>query len=289
MKNENKKYLIFIFGILIIANFAALCEIIRINTKTPLLVDFFDVGQGDSAYIETSFGHQILIDGGPSVKVLDKLSGVIPFFDRTLDLVILTHPEKDHLFGLIEVLKRYKVENILWTGVEKDSPEYSEWLNLLKQSGAKVEIAQAGERVIVSDNPQIFIDILNPTSDISGEKYSEVNDTSIVSLLSFSNNKFLFTGDINEKQEKKMLADNLITQSDVLKIAHHGSKTSTSEDFLNMVKPRFAIISVGKDNSYGHPNSEVLEKLNKFGIQVLRTDNLGDIKIIFDGQNLKIK
>lgn len=288
MENKKKKYLIFIFGILILANIFAVAEIIIIRSKVPLLVNFFDVGQGDSSFIETATGHQILIDGGPS-SVVSKLANEMPFFDRTIDLVILTHPEKDHMFGLLEVLKRYKVDNILWTGVEKDSSEYEEWLSLIKQSGAKIEIAKAGERVVISDNPQIFINILNPESDISGNKFSELNNTSVVSLLSFGKNNFLFTGDINDKKESQLLTSGLIGKIDVLKVAHHGSKTSTSEEFLKVVLPKFAVISVGKNNDYGHPNSEVLERLNKFGIQVFRTDNDGDIKITSDGSNLKLQ
>lgn len=289
MENNKKKYLVFIFGILLFANAFAGIEILRINSKTPLSVDFFDVGQGDSIFIETSFGHQILIDGGPSASVISKLANEIPFFDRTIDLVILTHPEKDHIFGLLEVLKRYKVDNILWTGVKNDSGEYAEWIRLLKQSGANVKIAQVGERIIISDKSKIFIDILNPENDLSEKNFLDLNNTSIVSLLSFGNNSFLFTGDISEKEEINLLKKGLLKKSDVLKVGHHGSKTSTSNNFLEIVSPKFAVISVGKDNTYGHPNSEVLERLNKFGIQIFRTDKSGDIKIISDGSNLKVK
>lgn len=287
MQNKNRKYLLLIFAGLVVANIFVLSEIARVNNRVPLAVDFFDVGQGDSIFIETAFGHQILIDGGPSPVVVEKLAKEMPFWDRTIDLVILTHSDKDHITGLLEVLKRYEVENILWTGAIKNSPEDNQWASLIKKSKSKIEIAKAGEKIIIQEKPYTYIDILSPEKDISGEVFGDLNDTSIVSLLNFENNKFLFTGDISEKKETELLASGNDIKSNVLKVGHHGSKTSTSDNFLKIVLPETAIISVGKDNNYGHPSSEVLERLNKFGIDVLRTDQIGDIKVVSDGINIK--
>ena len=282
----SKKVFIFL-GILVVLNILAWSVVFDFNQQKFLEVNFFDVGQGDAAFIETPKGQQVLIDGGPSSVILEKLGKEIPFWDRDIDLIILTHPEADHLLGLIEVLKKYKVENILWTGIIRDTPEYKEWEELIKEEGARIYIAKSKEKILMSNG--ILMDILYPFENLEGKEIQNSNDTSIVGRLVLGYNSFLFTGDISETAEKEMIGKTMEIDSDVLKIAHHGSKTSTSEEFLLGVSPEIAVISVGKDNSYGHPTQEVLENLNKYGIRVLRTDEVGDIKIISDGKTLKIK
>ncbi len=265
---------------LILANFFIWKEIFALS-RGFLKVIFFDIGQGDAIFIETSQGHQILIDGGPSgKKLLEKLSNQIPFWDKTIDLVILTHPDYDHLAGLNYVLNRYKVENILWNGVEKDTKTFGYWKENLdterKEDKARVVIAQKGQK-IKAGKVEIFI--LYPLENLENKFFKGTsNDTSIVAKLLFFENTFLFTGDITKKVEKKILEFDL--GATVLKIAHHGSKVSTSKEFLEKVQPRLAVISVSENNAYGHPHQEVLSNLEEFGIKVLRTDQEGDIKII---------
>ena len=205
----------------------------------------------------------------------------MPFWDRSIDLIISTHPEKDHFTGLIEVLKNYKIENILWTGIIRDSSQYKEWKKLIENENASIRIAKAGQKIKITEN--IYLDILYPFKNISGQKIKDSNNTSIVSRLVFLDKSFLFTGDIYKSIENKLTN----IDSDVLKVAHHGSKTSTSEKFIKEVSPQIAIIQVGKNNQYKHPHEETLANLNKFDIKVLRTDNNGDIKIISNGINLK--
>lgn len=236
--------------------------------QVGLEVTFFDVGQGDAAFIETPQNQQILIDGGPDDKVLEKLGKEMPFWDRTLDLVVLTHPDFDHLAGLIEVLKRYQVENILWTGIVCDTGLCQEWQKLIKEEGANVYIAKAGLRI--SD-----LEVLFPFESLEGKKASNNNDTSIVLRLASNKKSFLFAGDISQSIEKKLTN----VDSDVLKIGHHGSKYSSSKEFIKAVSPEVAVISVGKDNKYGHPHQETLDTLNEYGISILRTDINSDIKI----------
>ena len=251
-----------------------------------LEVTFFDVGQGDAIFIETPEGHQILIDGGPDSTILEKLAQEISFWDQTIDLIILTHAESDHLSGLIEVLKRYKVENIIWTGAEKDSTYLKEWKRLIEEEGANIKIAKQGQRIITQS---CLINILYPFENLSGQEFKNLNDSSIVARLVFNQKSFLFSGDIYKSIENKLIENKIFLDSDVLKISHHGSKTSSSADFLEKVTPEIAVISVGKDNSYGHPHQEVLETLNKYAIKVLRTDQSEDIKIISDGKSLQLK
>ncbi len=249
-----------------------------------LNVIFFTVGQGDAIFIQTPQKHQILIDGGPDSAILGKMSKRMPFWDRSIDLIILTHPEADHLAGLIEILKYYKVDYILWTGVVRDTSEFKEWQKLIGKEGAEIIIAQANQKIRVGE---ILLNILSPLENMEGKKLADSNDTSIVSQLIFNNNSFLFTGDISGPMEERLADEKVNLDSDVLKVSHHGSKYSTFDKFLEAVTPKIAIIQVGKNN-YGHPTEETINRLKKFISGILRTDKNGDIEIMSDGGNLKI-
>jgi competence protein ComEC len=296
MHRNTRNFVLGVLVILFFLNVLAWIAVFDLAKPQFLELNFFDVGQGDAIFIETPKRQQILIDGGPDSKILEKLGKEMPFYDRTVDLVILTHPEKDHLIGLLEVLKKYKVENILWTGVLRDTAEFKEWQRLIKEEGTKIYIVPSVQRITMAKD--IFMNFLYPVENLAGKEYQNSNDTSIVTKLIFKEKNFLFTGDITKEVEKELIirenscsnpCELVTTDSDVLKIAHHGSKTSSSEDFLKVVSPEIAVISVGKNNSYGHPHQEVLERLFKYGIKILRTDEDGDIKIISDGNNFKIK
>ena len=258
-------------------------------SQNGLEIVFFDVGQGDSIFIETPSKHQILIDGGPDFSVLEKLGQNMAFYDRTIDLVILTHPDHDHLAGLLDVLNNYQVENILWTGVVKETTEFDEWKRLIQEEGARIVIAEAGKKIVcLGGNDLTEMAVLHPSERLTGQTMKDINNSSIVIQLSFGEVKALLTGDISSSVEKSLIEKGIFLKADVLKIAHHGSKNSTSEDFLKEVSPQLAVISVGADNSYGHPNSVVLELLSKYGIKILRTDQDGDIRIFSGGQDFKI-
>jgi len=292
MKVRTKNFSFFILGALFSLNILAWIAVYDFCKPQLLAVNFFDVGQGDAIFIVSPQRHQILIDGGPGPAILEKLAAEMPFYDRSLDLIILTHPERDHISGLIEVLKRYEVENILWTGIVRNSSEYEEWMKLIKEEKAKIFIAKLSQKVICQGNhPEQkgeFMEILNPLESLEGREFkNDSNDTSIVIKLVFNKETFLFTGDISSKIEKDLKLANLPLKADILKVAHHGSKYSSSDYFLESVLPEIAVIQVGK-NSYGHPTEEVLRRLEKFGIKTLRTDLDGDIKIVSDGKNYEI-
>jgi competence protein ComEC len=279
-KNIISAILIFLFGL----NILAWLAVYELSKPQFLEVTFFDVGQGDAIFIETPQSHQILIDGGPDSAVLEKLGREMPFWDRTIDLVVLTHPQHDHYGGLIEVLKRYEVKNILWTGVLRDNPEYKEWERLIKGE-AKIFIAQKGQRVKASE---VIFDILFPFENFEGKIVKNINDTSIIIRLVFGENSFLFTGDAYKSAEIKLLENKIDVDSDVLKVGHHGSKTSSAPEFIVEVLPEIAVIFAGEGNPYGHPHPETLETFKKYGINILRTDKNGDIKIISNGVNYEI-
>jgi competence protein ComEC len=282
---SGKKWIFGFLSGLIFLNILAWAAVYDLSRPGFLEVTFFDVGQGDSIFIQTPRRHQVLIDGGPSAVILEKLGGNLPFWDRTIDLMILTHPEKDHLTGLLEVLKRYKVENILWTGVVRNTPEYDEWVRLIKKEKANIFIAEAGQKIKLAET---VFNILSPLTDLQGQEFKDSNNTSVVVKLIFGGASFLFTGDIEKSAEKKLLEERIDVDSDILKIAHHGSKTSSNDDFIEQVSPEAAVIQVGKNNSYGHPFPGVLETLAKYGIKIFRTDINNDIKIVSDGETFKI-
>jgi len=276
-----RNFLILVVVLLFLTNFYLWQYILQLDGNLEIL--FFDVGEGDAIFVETPQGHQILIDGGPSKKILEKLQMEIPFWDRTLDLVILTHPENDHLRGLNYVLERYKAKNILWNGVLRDTEVFKEWKETLKEEKANEVIAQAGQK-IKAGNTKIFI--LYPFENLKGKKYKDSNDTSVIARLVFYKNSFLFTGDATKKTEQQLLDREVDINSDVLKVGHHGSKTSTSKEFLKEALPEIAVISCGRNNRYGHPHQEVLQNLQDFGITILTTSQKGDIKLISNGKDL---
>ena len=269
--------------ILLFLNILALPFVLFLSSPAHLQVSFFDVGQGDSIFIETPQKHQVLIDGGPGYsKVLEGLSSAMPFWDKEIDLMILSHPESDHVTGLFSVLENYKIDNILWTGIEKEGEKFETWKRMIGKEGANVYYANLGDVVIMGD---VVLEILSPKESLKGKEFEDSNETSIVSKLSYKDSTFIFAGDISSKTEKLLLNENI--DSDVLKVPHHGSKYSTSEDFLSKVNPLISVIQVGK-NSYGHPTEEVLTRLNNSGIKILRNDTNGNIKIVSDGNNYKI-
>jgi len=269
--------------ILFCLNVLAWLTVFDLNKYGSLEVDFFDIGQGDAIFIETSDNHQILIDGGPGSVVLEKLGAEMPFWDRTIDLIILTHPHEDHVSGLIKVLENYEVENVLWTGISMETAIFKKWQEAIKE--AKIYTAQSGQMVIAD---KMVLEIIYPFESLENREVKNIDDTSIVSRLVFGDNSFLFTGDAFQSVEKQMVERGIYLSSGILKVGHHGSKTSSSQEFIEKVLPEMAVISAGKDNKYGHPNQETLATLEKYGIRIFRTDQQGDIKIICNGKNYAV-
>jgi len=282
MEEKNKRVVIWILAVLSLANVFAWSVVYDLLQNKPLEVNFFDVGQGDAVFVETPQGYQVLIDGGPGSAVLERLAQEMPFWDRDLDLIVLTHPEHDHIAGLIEVLKRYQVDHILWTGVVRDTGEYEEWKKIVGNRDGVV-IARAGQ---VISTPQTRFYVLHPFESLESQTVKNTNNSSVALSLWYAENTFLFTGDLYQSVENDLVERNGNLSSDVLKIGHHGSKTSTGKGFLEAVRPKVAVISAGSGNRYGHPHEEVLDILNDYDINILRTDRDGDIKIISDGQKL---
>jgi len=278
MKTISKIFIFVIIAIILIAIFLLL----KNNGQKNLEVTFFDVGQGDSALIKTPYGQDIIIDGGPDNIVISKLGENLGFFDNDIELMILTHPHADHVTGLIEILKRYDVEKIIYTGIVYDSLVYKTFLEAASKEEAQIIIADKKQRIVLGDD--LYLDILYPESDISNVIEDNVNNTSIVARLVHGENSFLFMGDAEGEEELEIIDDGGL-ESDVLKLAHHGSKTNDRE-FIDIVSPRYTIISVGIKNKFGHPNLGVMNMLSEIGTKTFRTDKLGDISFFSDGHNI---
>ncbi len=255
-----------------------------------LKVVFADVGQGDMTVITTPSGGTIVVDGGPdperAVQVLD---AQMPFWKRTLSLVVLSHPHSDHVSGLNEVLRRYHVERILEARSEYESADYAAWSRLADSEDAQLLVARPGMRISFDDGVELHV--LAPQDAGAGARSGDVNDASVVVRVVFGNASFLLTGDIVAEGERLLLRSGQVLDSHVLKVAHHGSKTSSSPSFLGAVSPGAAVISAGQDNRFGHPDPEVVERLEGLipRSRIFRTYENGTITFESDGETMWVK
>jgi len=245
-----------------------------------LHVSFLDVGQGDSILMESPSGYQILVDGGPSpAAVTFALGKGLPFWDRSLDLVVLTHPQEDHLAGLIGVLERYRVGLLLDSGEECASEACQRFWELVEEKEIPYRKAEAGMEVELGDG--VRIEVFHPPPELLRGTGSDVNNNSVVLKVTMGRASLLLTGDIEEEGERALLASGQPLRSLVLKAPHHGAATSLTPRFLREVSPQLAIISVG-ENRFGHPAPETLAKLSS--LTTLRTDEEGIIEVVTDGE-----
>ncbi len=248
-------------------------------------VTFMDVGQGDSALIRTPEGANILIDGGESLSVLHK--ALLKRGVGRIDLLVLSHPHSDHVGGLTSVVKRMKVGLILDSGQIHTSPLYKEFLEEIKERNIPYKIVRRG--MIFQIAKDVRIEILHPPSKFITGTVSDLNNNSIVARISYSNISFLFPGDLELEGQKNIISYAKNLESDVFKIPHHGSTGGIYPLFLDAVKPGIAVISVGKNNPFGHPARHTLKHLESLGIRTYRTDEEGDVTIVCDGKKLEVK
>ena len=240
-----------------------------------------DVGQGDAILIRTPGNQKILIDGGPNESVLSRLGEVLPFWERTLDLVILSHPDADHVTGLVGVLKNYRVGHLLIGNYSCETNICQEFESLIVKNSIPRWVAAPGGNVLLGDSE---MRIYWPEENC----YLNRNDCSIVTLLDFSDFEALFPGDIEEESQKPLLLKLVdIPDVELLKVPHHGADCLWGP-FLELVDPDISVISVGK-NSYGHPTVPTLDKLDKSGSKILRTDQEGTVEIVSDGKSWWVK
>jgi len=251
-----------------------------------LHVAFLDVGQGDAILVTTPDGRQLLIDGGPSATDLNwRLGQEMPFWDRTLEMAVNTHPDSDHLGGMVSLLDRYRVKQALVSDLPLSSQLYQEWEKELAEAKLEPVAGQAGQRLDLGGG--VMATVLNPGP--ASASLDDPNDHSVVLRLQFGQISFLLPGDIETPVEQKLVSSGMPLAATVLKSPHHGSRTSSSEAFLEAVEPQMVVISVGEDNHFGHPSPEVIDRYAVFGLQVIRTDERGTIEFITDGERLWVE
>lgn len=248
-----------------------------------LQVSFLNIGQGDAIFIRTPDNFEMLVDGGRDATVLRELSKQMSFFNRDLDLVVATHPDADHIGGLVEVLKRYEVKNVLLTETINDTPAYKMFEEELNSEGASAIYADVGQRFMVGASTTITI--YSPRGD---ETNWETNSASIIMKVTYDETDILLTGDAPVGIEDYLVgAYGADLEAEILKLGHHGSKTSTSELFLDTVQPEYAVVSAGVDNRYGHPHQDVMQRVFARSIPTFHTGVDGTVTFVSDGVEIK--
>ena len=238
-----------------------------------------DVGQGDASLMITPAGHHILIDGGPGKKILKELGSILPFFDRYIDLLVLTHSHADHLNGLIPVIENHQIKNILVTGEASSAPAYEKFWQIINNKKIPWHLAQADQDFLFGKN--FSYDVIYPKKIKAGQKIHNKNSLSSVALATFKKSKILLTGDAEKKTEKLILKTPALIKADILKVGHHGSKSSSSKNFLHAASPKIFTISLGKNNKFRHPHLETLKNINPE--KTFRTDQAGSLHFVTSG------
>ena len=273
-------------ALLVLSNLLTWYAVVRETHHGILTIAFLDVGQGDSIYIEAPNGNQMLIDGGPDKKLLRSLGAIMPFYDRSVDLIALSHPHKDHIAGLDELLQRYDVGAALSSGAEYKTAEHDLWKRLLREHAIEEIVGRRGMRINMGSG--VSLDVLLPNQDVTHVK--TVHDSMLVMQLHYGKTAVMLTGDMEEPLEHYLVVyDGARLKSDVLKVGHHGSHTSSSQAFVGSVAPTYAVIQSGVGNSYGHPHKETLATLEQFKIKLFRTDQLGTVTMHSDGNHVSFE
>lgn len=256
----------------------------NLQTEGTIVVNFLDVGQGDSEFIQLPDGKCMLIDASTAEyaeTVYDEISSI--GYER-IDYLVATHPHADHIGGMTDIVNAFDIGEIYMPKAQTDTRTFEHLLQSVSDKGLSIKTASAG--TVIYNDDTLSIELLAPVST----DYDNLNNYSAVVRLEYGECVFLFMGDAEEQVEKELL-DKYPSErlaADVIKVGHHGSSTSSSEKFVYTVKPDYAVIEVGEGNSYGHPHSESLERWENIGAQILRTDNNGNISVVSDGRELTV-
>ncbi|MGB9763075.1 MAG: ComEC/Rec2 family competence protein [Minisyncoccia bacterium] len=277
MKNKFLFFSVLFFVLLNLFCYYLIFDFLFLNDE----VAFLNIGQGDSELIRTKAGN-VLIDSGPDNQILFEISKILPFYDKTIDLVIISHPNTDHFNGLFSLLEHYKIRAVLLNDLNYPASRYQKLIKTLRDKNVLLLRGKIGTKISWFNN---YFLIIYPNENFL--KNLNVNERSLVVLLKLNQRKFLFTGDIDAKIEKQIIQI-FKEKIDILKVAHHGSKTASSLEFLESIKPEIAVIEVG-ENKFNEPHETVLERLNNLKIKIFRTDLNGTIKFIFKNGRLFIK
>jgi len=245
-----------------------------------LHVYLFDVGQGDSILVKLH-DFEILVDGGPDSTIVNHLGSTLPPWDRTIELVILTHPHADHVTGLVDVLERYDVGTVWGTGVIHTSDVYLSFFKKIQEKGIQYQVVKSGDRL---ENHGLAIDVMYPKESFAQQRLENVNLSSIVTMITYEKFRILLTGDAEEPIQEELVTSDADLTAHVLKVPHQGSRDADLPTFLEKVRPLLAVLSVGTNNRYGHPHEEVIQRYEALKISLVRTDRDGTIHLTSDGQ-----
>ncbi len=253
-----------------------------LSQNEELQVHFLAVGQGDAIFIQYK-DFQILVDGGPDNLVLEKLREVMPIGDHTIDWIILSHPDADHLMGLVDILQSYSVNQIFMPDVKKETRLYQAWIEVIEEKEIPVTLVRDSFREQIQTD--LLIEFLHPSPKTIDPKFA-ANNYSIIVQLTFGQIDILLTGDIEEEVEEKFVEVYPKRDIEVLKAAHHGSKSSSTLEFLESTQPEIIVIEVGEGNKFGHPHERVLYRYNQLRATILRTDQEGTISLSTNGRGI---
>jgi len=276
-------------GLTVPAILLALCLFSLPDGRLHIFV--LDIGQGDAILVQTPTNERILIDGGPNDKVLQQLGKVMPFYEKTIDVMILSHPHADHINGLIEVLKRYKVKTVIMSGASYGYAGYATFLEeVFKRNVAMVYAAATMDETPVDYRlGSVTLDMIFPFKSEQGRSFENQNNGSVVLRLLYGEKAFYFSGDLEIEGEEKLAESNLDLHADFFKAGHHGSRTSSSPALLDRIQPEYAAISCGVDNQFHHPHPITLQHFRERKITTYRTDLDGIIEAASNGENLRLK
>lgn len=279
------KIIKFFFVALIAILVAIWAEIAKSPADNGARIYFFDVGQGDATLLSRG-DFQVLIDGGPDSDILAKVGEVMPPRDREIEIMILTHPHADHLVGLNQILERYNVKKVYLSGVVHTSNQYLEFLQKIKDVNIETIVPEINERVVLFDNA--VLEFLWPGQKYREQEIDNINNSSVINRFCYFEKCVLFLGDLELDGQSEMLTNNTVADfsAEIIKISHHGSINGTNQKILDTVRPKFAIISVGGDNKYGHPHAATIDLLGSLGIKLLRTDRDGSAEFLFSEEGV---
>ncbi|MFA6608497.1 MAG: MBL fold metallo-hydrolase [Candidatus Paceibacterota bacterium] len=272
--------------ILFFISIVCIVEIFTLIIPQKLRVSFLDIGQGDAIFIQTPSGKSMLIDGGPNNLIREKLASEISFFNHDIDVMLVTHPDSDHVTGLIPVLEKYNVKKIVVSPAEGHTKVFDDLSVHIENENADVYVAHKGDVIDFHDG--VVVKILWPKINYLPKK-NDTNDASVSVEIIYGNETFLLTGDLPSTREGELVANGLDKNITVYKASHHGSKYSSGEQLLTYIRPEYAVISAGKNNRYGHPNVETIDRLHRYAQEIISTIDRGTISFVTDGRIVSIK
>jgi competence protein ComEC len=252
-----------------------------------MTVVFLDVGQGDAIYIEAPNGVQFIVDGGPiNGGLLPQLGEVMPYYDRTIDGIMVTNPDTDHYAGFLDVLPRYQIGAVFEPGTHSDTSTYASFERMIEEKRISKTVAKKGQRIFLDKKDGVYLDIIFPDRDVSNWV---INDGSVIARLVYGSTSVMLQGDAPRKIEEYLVNQGEDVKAQILKVGHHGSKTSSSDKYVTAVDPDLAVISLGKNNRYGFPHKETVDTFAKESVPILRTDLEGQITFVSNGKKFTRK